>query len=130
MERNGWVSSMEKRVVCEKVIFQKKIHAEMVCLQEGISVLIYGGDKPHIGAISIAGPDGKLSSTVFPKHKDHYISDVWAGELYARYRCPVVVSAGIHFDDITEDEIQEIEALSQSMLMEVCRKTEEKDGRE
>ena len=123
---------MKRHVVCKKTIFKKMICVEAVCLQEGIAVLIYGGDKSHIGAVSItdSNTDKNLTSVVFPGHKDHLISDIWARELSLRYNCRVVVSAGIHFDKITRDEIKEVENLSQQMLWEICEKLEEKNWSE
>ncbi|WP_242957047.1 transcriptional repressor [Faecalibacterium sp. An122] len=44
--------------------------ARLQPLDGGMRAEIYGGTRPHIGAVSIAGPDGKVSTTQFPAHRD------------------------------------------------------------
>lgn len=74
--------------------------ARLQPLDGGMRAEIYGGTRPHIGAVSIAGPDGKVSTTQFPAHRDGVVSARWAGALAAAGYRPAVVLAGIHYDHL------------------------------
>jgi len=67
--------------------------------------LVAGGDKSHIGAVAIMDESKKLTSITFPKHKETIIAETWARQLYEKFNMPVVVSAGIHYDKITPNDI-------------------------
>ena len=75
---------------------------------QGINVLIEGGDRGHIGAVAVAGPDMETKVITFPGHREDVIVRRWSEVLVAKYKVPVVVEAGIHFNQITKEEIQEI----------------------
>ena len=89
-------------------VIGKKVWTVITRTDEGINITVAGGDKPHIGAISIVDKAGQVSTTVFPSHKEAVISEKWAKAFYERYQEPVVVSAGIHFDGITKDNIAKV----------------------
>ena len=40
--------------------------------------MLYGGEKSHIGAITIAGPGGQVNTTAFDGHKEAGLSQKWA----------------------------------------------------
>lgn len=86
----------------------KEITAQLSLMEEGIDLLITGGDKSHIGAVEIANPDGKLFCVNFPTHKDDVIAGKWCRELWNRYKVQTVVSVGIHYDAATRELIEEI----------------------
>lgn len=106
------------RVITE-VIHGKNIVAQISITQEGMSLLIVGGDKSHIGAVAIVTPEGKLSCTTFPTHKDSIIAKKWALELWNRYKVSAVVSVGIHYDNITKKMIEEILLKTDNMMEEL-----------
>lgn len=85
----------------------------------GAQAVIAGGDKSHIGAVSIVDKYGNLVSHVFAGHKDGVISDQWAVELHKRWAVPVVVSAGIHYDNITPSQINMVIETLTRLLKEI-----------
>lgn len=85
----------------------------------GVQVVIAGGDKPHIGAVSIVDKHGNLVSHVFKGHKDGVISDQWAVELHKIWAVPVVVSAGIHYDNIIPSQINMVIETLTTLLKEI-----------
>lgn len=97
------------RTVVEAILHKTK---------EGVQVLLTGGTLPHIGAVVMALPrhslkkDGSLSSDCFilpvPEHKDHIPAQSVAQSLAQAFEAPCVVTAGIHSDDMSEEEIKEI----------------------
>lgn len=75
---------------------------------QGINVLIEGGDQGHIGAVAVCAPGMETKVITFPGHREDVICRRWAQVLAAKYNVPVVVEAGIHFNQITKEEIQEV----------------------
>ena len=85
----------------------------------GVQVVVAGGDRSHIGAVSIVDGQGNLVSPVFEGHKDNVISDQWAVELHEKWAVPVVVSAGIHYDHITPSQISTVVETMTTLLKEI-----------
>ncbi len=83
---------------------------------DDLTVAVYGGDRPHIGSIAIAIPRPSLSDAAkfsattsvvnVTGHKDDVVGAQVASALSARLRCVVSVSCGIHFDNITSNQLQ------------------------
>lgn len=82
----------------------------------GINILIEGGEKGHIGAVAVAESGALIESIVFPSHKEGVVCEQWAKRVSSVVCGPVVVEAGIHYDNITKDQIQEVlEALDKEL---------------
>ena len=95
------------------------ITAQAICLPEGLQAAVYGGTLPHIGAVSVADPQGNVATRQFPTHKDGVVSGRWAKALSeAGYR-PAVVTAGIHYDDLSREQIAGVVELTDGMLAEL-----------
>jgi len=98
------------------MILNKEIKAIIVYTDNGLAVTLAGGDKSHIGAITVVDESGKITTITFPEHKETIISETWAKGLFKSYHIPVVVSAGIHYDVITKEQIAEVVEASYSLL--------------
>jgi gallate decarboxylase subunit D len=87
-----------------------------------ILVAIWGGDRPHIGAVAIAQPRPSLrdpkeiSATTsvycFLGHKEDALAKAAANTLAAKLNTQTVVTAGIHWDNINEEGIRIVNANS------------------
>jgi len=85
---------------------------------DGLAVQLYGGEKPHIGAVAISLPRPSLSdnariscnTTVVPLlgHKDDEVAKPVAEEIAIACGKPVVVVAGIHVDDAGPEDIKKL----------------------
>ncbi len=84
-----------------------------------LNVSIFGGDTPHIGAVALAianieGYNRKYSPTInvltVIDHKDDEIARFAAKDLAIYFNCQVVVTAGVHIDDATKDDLTKIMA--------------------
>lgn len=85
---------------------------------DGISVLLTGGEKPHIGAVVLSVPRPSLAgasrtscnSWVIPVlgHKDDEIAKPVAEKLSFAAGQVVAVAAGIHVDAAEPDDIKKI----------------------
>jgi len=83
----------------------------------GLNGLLTGGGKPHVGGVVLALPRPSLSGkgwscdvyiTPVPGHKDVDVAQKVADTLARERRCPVVVTAGIHSDDLSPEELSQI----------------------
>jgi hypothetical protein len=94
------------------------VQAEAVCIGADVLVFIWGGERPHIGAVAAASPrpsladPGTLSATAsvltYPGHKEDAVVKMVAEALSARLGTNVVVTAGIHWDNLPPQAIAEI----------------------
>lgn len=114
----GWSMVTEVR----RNLFGYEISARALTLDEGISVLICGGCKSHIGAVSIAGPEGIISSVELPGHREGEVSEKWAAVISKATGEQCCVQAGIHYDNATCSQINEIQAVLEQMLGEFISK--------
>lgn len=83
-----------------------------------ILVAIWGGEKPHIGAVAMAQPRPSLkdpevtSSTAsvfsYVGHKEDELAKAAAEILAAAIKTNVVVTAGIHWDNLPPEGIQKV----------------------
>ena len=108
-----------KNFVITRSLWSCDITAQITVLDEGIHVLIFGGHHTHIGAVSKADFKGNLTTAQFPGHKDGVVSERWASALSEIGFRPVVVVAGIHFDNLDHTGIQKVLELTESMLKEL-----------
>ena len=65
------------------------------------------GGVSHLGAVTAATP-GTCETVVFPQHKEGHLTESLAKALANARQCHVLVSAGVHLDDITAEEIRVI----------------------
>lgn len=98
-----------------------------------ILIAIWGGEKPHIGAVAVAQPrpslrDPDLSSSsasvfCFVGHKEDDLAKAAAEILSATLNTAVVVAAGIHWDNLDEKAIVRIIKNSEilvDMILQRC----------
>ena len=103
----------------ELTILNRPVNCTVTPLDDGIHVLLTGGDKGHIGAVSVCDPDQAPETMTFPGHKEQYITEPWSKTIAnaAHQRCCVV--CGIHYDNAAPEEIKTIMAGTDRLLHEV-----------
>lgn len=94
------------------------LEAHVRLIGNDLLVAIWGGEKPHIGAVSVAQPRPSLkdpdamSATAsvfcFVGHKEDELAKAASEILAAALNTHVVVTAGIHWDNITKEGIQKV----------------------
>jgi gallate decarboxylase subunit D len=94
------------------------IRAEARWIGKDLLVAVWGGELPHIGAVAVAQPRPSLrdpnvvSSTAsvicLPAHKEYEIARTVAERLAAALNTSVVVTAGIHWDNISQTGIERV----------------------
>jgi hypothetical protein len=95
------------------------IHSMSILLGEDLLTCLWGGTKPHIGAVALALPRPSLADPTITSstasvltilgHKEDGLVKAAAEQLSARLNKNVVVTAGIHWDHLNETAIREIE---------------------
>jgi len=96
---------------------------------DGLNALLIGGEKPHVGGVVLALPRPSLRGegwsadvyiTPVPGHKDVEVAKTLGASLARELQCTVVVTAGIHSDNLRPEELSQIighcEKLTQAAL--------------
>ena len=97
-----------------------------------ILVSLWGGTRPHIGAVGIAVPRHSLkdpkqwsatsSNFTFLGHKEDTLVKKISERLATQLRKNVVVTAGLHWNSITPQEIKIIENLTEKLSDRILKK--------
>ena len=98
------------------------IRAEVKELDAGWDVGVFGGCRTHIGAVTLAEPDGTLRTMERPGHEDGFISRYWAAELSRLLHGSVCVRCGIHYDNATREQLAQITAACEALLRDIKEK--------
>jgi len=109
-----------------------RIHGHVQEMGQDLLVTIWGGTKPHIGAVGMAIPRPSLrdsrkwsatsSNFTFLGHKEDILVKRISERLASQLKRNVVVIAGIHWDDISSKEIKAIEDLTQKLQEQILNK--------
>ena len=94
------------------------LSAHVRLIGDDLLVAIWGGEKPHIGAVAAAHSspsvkDPKVMSTTasvlcYSGHKEDELAKSAAKKLAAALDTKVVVTAGIHWDNLSAGGIQKV----------------------
>ncbi len=94
------------------------VEAEAVRIGGDVLVWIWGGERPHIGAVAAAQPRPSLADAArtsatasvltYLGHKEDTVAKAAAEALAAALDTNVVVTAGIHWDDLGADGVAAI----------------------
>ena len=100
---------------------------------EDLLIAIWGGERPHIGAVAVAQPrpslkDSSITSAstsvfCFVGHKEDELAKAAAEILSSPLNAAVVVTAGIHWDNLKEEDILKIVKNSEilvDMILQKC----------
>ena len=108
------------------------LSASVRLIGQDILVAIWGGEKPHIGAVAMAQPRPSLkdpeitSSTAsvfsYVGHKEDELAKATAEILAAALKTKVVVTAGIHWDNLPEEGIQRVIQNSEILVEMILEK--------
>ena len=114
---------MPERIYVRSRDDQLLIESEAVRIGSDILIYIWGGERPHIGSVAAAQPrpsrkdPARVSATAsvmtFPGHKEDVIVKEAAEYIAAGLDTNVVVTAGIHWDDLDAEKI--------AVIMTNCR---------
>jgi hypothetical protein len=106
----------------QEYLYDKKITAQVTKLDCGLHVSLYGGELSHIGAVTVISPEGIVETTQFPGHKEGVLAESWAKTFAEKGYFPVVMEAGIHYNNLGKAGIEEVLSLCRNMLSDVLAK--------
>jgi hypothetical protein len=99
---------------------------------EGINIYVGGGEKPHIGSIVVSQPryslsgDGTISCTTsvfnLVGHKDDIIAIPLAEKLCIKTNQVIAVSAGVHVDNATTEDIKNLKKVGEELIEKILMK--------
>jgi hypothetical protein len=107
-----------------------RLSAHVQLIGEDLLVAVQGGDKPHIGAVAVAQPRLSLDSShdkisastsviCLVGHKEDVLAKAAAETLAAVLNRPVVVTAGMHWDQIREQGIKQVEENARQLIDQI-----------
>jgi len=121
---------MEFTIKTDKEAYNLETFAKEI--GQDLLVAIWGGKKPHIGAVAVAQPRASLkdksvvsaTASVFCYlgHKDDIVAKEAAEKLSATLNKNVTVTVGIHWDDIDEGGIKTVMANSRQLVNMIIEK--------
>lgn len=114
-----------------------RLEASVRLIGEDLLVAVWGGEKPHIGAVAVAQPRPSLtpphdqtsataSVICLLGHKEDDFAKLAAEKLAAAINRPVVVSAGMHWAQINHDGICQVEENARQLLTLILRELAER----
>ena len=79
-------------------------------LGKDLHVSVFGGDVPHIGAVSVWDPDaGEVKAISLPGHKEQVITDKIARAVGTGANVRICVEAGMHYDHFSKEVLNQVE---------------------
>lgn len=112
------MSNQTSESILEKKLPFARLTVRITRVGEDYAILLYGGEKPHIGCTVLAVPrpsldgSGKISSTAsvlnVTGHKDEVLCRYLAEKTAAEKHAVTVCAGGVHTDALTEEQISEI----------------------
>lgn len=83
-----------------------RVWAEAIAAGEDLVIFIGGGEKPHVGSLSLAAAGGAPVSASVPGHKDYVVSSRAAMRVSLETGKACVVVAGLHVEDASKSDIE------------------------
>ena len=87
-------------------------HIVELCIQEtdghGLCCFVTGGELPHVGGIAVAKEGCVVESISLPMHKDAVLAKLLASTICSATGQPTSVTAGLHVDNATREDIQDL----------------------
>jgi hypothetical protein len=106
-----------------------RVEAQVTFCGEDLVVCLGGGDTPHVGAVALALPRPSLADSNQPSasasvlcvtgHKEDELARAIGLELATEFGCKVSVSAGLHVDNATPDDITLLQHNSAHIVSEL-----------
>lgn len=116
-------------------VFNHDIVCQVIRLGDDMQVCVYGGKRSHIGSVVVACPyqkDGEVhatcSSITLLEHKDDLVASMFAKKLATEFNTVVCTSCGIHYDNVTKDQLELIVANCQDLLKQLVKQIKEEQN--
>ena len=104
-------------------IFDSPITVTAAPAGQDWNVTVLGGCAPHVGSVSLAEyQNGAVTLRTLTRetHKDQIVGDRFARVLAEQAKRTVCVSCGIHYDNASPEQLQQIVAAAETLLTQLC----------
>ncbi len=88
---------------------------------QDLCVIVDGGDKPHIGAVSMAACHVAAETLCLAGHKDDVLSKDISERLQKSFKHTVTCVCGIHIADITKEELRTVFEVVDMLLIRLIK---------
>lgn len=108
------------------------IKLEVASLGQDLLVTITGGEV-HIGAASTAywtQGNVEVQTSAVPGHKEHVLTGMLAQRAAEYLRCTVTIVMGIHYDNLSRTEIEQISERTEQLMEHYLQLAERRSGDE
>jgi hypothetical protein len=122
----------EKEFTLETDTGAYDLAASVRMIGSDLLVAIWGGEKPHIGAVAVAQPRPSLKDPAVMSssasviclvgHKEDELAKAAAEILAAALKTQVVVTAGIHWNNLAPEAIQRIVRNSEILVDKILER--------
>lgn len=111
----------------EKEAGRHTIFLEVKEIGKDLLIAIYGGDAHHIGGAAVAYPTPShyrdattvsVSTMTLPGHKDYVVANTAAEKICKALETPTIVTVGIHYDNATKNDIDEIVSVVDALVQD------------
>ncbi len=85
-----------------------RVQLEKQFIGDHLLLILQGGQRPHIGAMVVCEPGKEPALIRLGTHKDHIVLTPIAEMACKKYKTTVVAVGGIHIDDATENDIEQV----------------------
>lgn len=113
---------MKHYIKTNKNHLKLQVEAFVIYSGKDMNVIIFGGDAPHIGAVALGIPTEKgsvVSTNTVGGHKETELAFRAAKNISEKRKIIVNVSCGIHKDNISLEEIEIVENLTNEIINEL-----------
>jgi hypothetical protein len=101
------------------------ITADLRQIGTDLLITVTGGDNPHIGVVTTLTKQTKIETVRYPSHdgrfhKDDFISRRIAQRIQAHLIGSATILAGVHVNQITQNQIAASAPMSDQLAGEIC----------
>lgn len=97
-----------------------ELNLTAIKMGEDLCIILKGGEE-HLGSVTVGNRES-VETFSFKDHKEYIITEMMSEFIRKEYSGSLVICCGIHFDNITKNEISEISDMCFHMSKELCSK--------
>ncbi|MGN1250414.1 MAG: hypothetical protein ACI4XW_10100 [Candidatus Spyradocola sp.] len=105
-------------MLMETTVLGHPLRAQITPLDDGLHVLLTGGCRTHVGAVTLAEPGRPPRTLLRQAHRDDVLSTRWASALADALHTPICAACGIHYDNATLAQIRTITTAADALLQQ------------
>ncbi len=107
----------------------KRLTIDLIVIPMGqdICIVVTGGDTPHLGSITSGSKAVSPETFSFESHKEGIVTEMMSCIIRERFDGNFVICCGIHVDNITIQEIKDVNEICRLLAIELCEKLKSTD---